>query len=350
MTRFAGLARFLAIFVCGLVSAPALACSCWGTTGIGTALTEAEIVVVGQVERRLDSSEEERPDFSRNGAIEPAYPNPIVVRVVRTLKGDVGDEIRISTDFMCYRSFDVEDMKPGETFVFPVSRTTESGLGLLPSCSHSALKLVDGELYTNELTAAGGRRLAHYMSLTMMRLLLPLGLLDTAVQIVLAAAVLLLAPVLITWRVRRRTASAGMAELPQGPAASLRSVNLRTAFAIGWLLLCAGICTFKGFSEGDPGSLVIGVSLGAAFAYAAAGAALQWRWTEGLVYGLALMCVVGSLALVYMVVAQYFEHRAQFEYVPTRQLVIFSLAVLSVIAIMIWCAGAVRRRFSSKAS
>ena len=348
MTKFARLPHLLAIFACGLVSAPALACSCWGTTGIGTALTEAEIVVVGRVERRLDTSE--RPDFSRNGAIELAYANPIVVKVVRTLKGDVGDEIQISTDIMCYRSFDLEDMKPGETFVFPVSRTVESGLGLLPSCSHSALKLVDGELYTNELTADGGRRLAHYMSLTMMRLLLPLGLLDTAVQIVLAAVVLLLSPVLITARVRRRSPSPGAAKLPPDPVAALRSVNLRTGFAIGWLLLCAGVCILVGFGDGDPASLVIGSCLGLPFAYAAVGAALRWRWTEGLVYGLTLMCVVGSLALVYKVVAEYLEHRATFEYVPARQLVILWVIVLAVIAIMIWCADAVRRRFSSKAN
>src|SRR3954468_14978010 len=138
------------------ISAPASACSCSGTTDIGTAMTRADIVVLGRVERRLgpDSSRDitRSPfDDSLESTVDVDYPAPVLVKVLTVLKGDAAGEISITTDFMCYRSFDIEDLKPGETFVFPIVEKTMSGLHVLPSCSHSAAKLVDGELYTNAL-------------------------------------------------------------------------------------------------------------------------------------------------------------------------------------------------------
>ncbi|HET9865411.1 MAG TPA: hypothetical protein VFP37_18390 [Steroidobacteraceae bacterium] len=324
----------------GISSAPAFACSCFGIMGIGTALTEAEIVVVGRVEGRSSTGMD---SGSTDGFI---YPDPIKVKVIKRLKGDVAGEIRITTDFMCYRSFSLEDFRVGETFVFPIAHTLRSGLHVLPGCSHSALKLMDGQLYTNDLVFGGGRRLNRYMSLTVLQLLLPIGVLDTRVQIALAGMLLLLLPMPITQRLRRRSAIATPARVLANPADSLRSVDVRTAVAIVWILLCAVICLAFVIANGDPMSLAFGGALTTACALAAAGLALRWRWTEGLSYGLVSLCIGACTVVTYWGLSEYLTLN---EHVDGKVFKPLLLILMTIVAMLLF-AAAVRRRFSPSAA
>ncbi|HEU4694783.1 MAG TPA: hypothetical protein VFS23_40730, partial [Vicinamibacterales bacterium] len=323
--------------ICALLTpVEALACSCFGITGIGTALTRAETVVVGRVERRLDRPDDlDHPDHPEMEIL--PYPAPIVVKVILVLKGEVAKEMRISTDFMCFRSFNLEDMKPGETFVFPISGTSKSVVGFLPSCSHSALKLLDGELYTNEFIAGGGRRLDHYMSLALLRFLLPLGVLSTTVQVLIAAGLTLVIPMLITRRIRRRSADPVAGNRPPDPIDTLRSLTLRSVLAVVWLLICSGFSIF--FVALDRQVWWMWVP-GTVFAFTAAGVALHWRWSEGLTYGLALLWIGACAFATYAIV-----HDMRLGYAPTEsgRLPIVMGAVLLSVGAMAWCADAVRR-------
>jgi hypothetical protein len=333
MTGFPRPAHLLALIAIGMTFMPvrALACSCWKTASIGTALTRAEIVVVGRVVRQLDSSAVETFE----------YQPPVVVKVIDALKGDVTDEILISTDFMCYRSFDLDDMKPGETFVFPISHTAKSGVHILPSCSHSALKLVDGQLFTSEFIPGGGRRLDHYMSLPLMRFLLPWRVLDAATQGVIAAVLTLVIPMLVTLRVRKGSANATPVDQPPSPIGSLRSLSVRSIFAIVWMLVCGGFSIFVSLKE----EVWLLWALGGVFAFTAAGVALRWRWSEGLSYGLALLWIGFCLLAAYAFLQ---EFNLGDDRIDARTVAIFSSVVLLNVAAMVWCADAVRRRFSIK--
>jgi hypothetical protein len=48
----------------------------------------------------------------------------------------------------------------------------------LPTCSHTALLLDGRELFTNELTAGGGRKLEYYMNLSPMTFFFAAGLMN----------------------------------------------------------------------------------------------------------------------------------------------------------------------------
>jgi hypothetical protein len=321
------------------VSAPALACTCLGTMDIGTAITLAETVVVGRVERRLDPDNwtnlrPPSPSEDNSIAVDVGYPAPLAVTVIEVLKGDAAGEIRITTDYMCYRSFDLEDIKPGETFVFPIFETAEPGLHILPSCSHSAAKLVDGMLYTNDFVRGGGRRLDPYMSLSVVRVLLPLGLLHRWGQYFAAGVLLMLIPIVITHRIRRRSVL--------DPVDSGRPLNLRSIAAILWMLVCAGFIAFIPILDRWLLPVVIGVALAVTFALAAAGFAFRWRWTEGISYGLALLWIGACIATIWFIFAEHLEYSEPIG----KSIGIFLLIVTLTIIAMLWYADTVRRRFS----
>jgi hypothetical protein len=329
---------FLSFTTLALLVAPApvLACSCSGIADIGTALSRAELVVVGRVERRLepDYSIESMPSPSGDGVgwsmrFDPA---PVAVKVVRALKGEATGEIRVTTDIMCYRSFNLEDFKPGDTFVFPIVEKTDSGLHVLPSCSHSAAKVVDGMLYTSEFVRGGGRQITPYLSLTAVRFLLPQGLLHKLGQYLAAGFIVLLVPTLITHRIRRRTMREAIG--------SARKINVRSVMAIMWMLLCGMLCIGLALLQIWP--LPIGITLAFACAIAAAGLAFKWRWSEGFSYGMSLLWISGAVAGTWWVLSEYFE---VFDGFP-KEMVIFVAVVALIITGMLWYADTVRRRFS----
>src|SRR5687768_1536175 len=143
-TESLGATGLTALVAMAFVFAPGTAegCSCWETADIGTVLTRSDIVVVGEIVRRVETREDFDDESSGLSAIPSLYDYPVVVKVVNALKGEVGKEILVSTDLMCFRSFNVDDFKVGESFVFPVDHKS-GGLHILPSCAHSALKLID---------------------------------------------------------------------------------------------------------------------------------------------------------------------------------------------------------------
>lgn len=338
MKRFMRELRFLIFPVLALLgtSPLALACSCWGTADIGTAMSRAEIVVVGRVERRLeaDYSPKSRPSPSGDG-IEWSFridDAPVAVTVLESLKGDVAGEIRVTTEVMCYRSFDLEDFSPGDTFVFPIYEQTDSELYVLPSCSHSAAKLVNGKLYTNEFVRGGGRELSPYLSLSAVRLLLPLGLLDKQTQYLVGAFVVLLTPILVTHLVRRRTL--------REPDDSARKINLRSAMAILWMLLCGTLCLALGWLQIWP--MTLGIPLASGCALAAAGLAFRWRWSEGFSYGMSLLWICGGAVGTWQTVSEGFQF---YESIPKELIIAMAIIGLTFVG-MLWYADTVRRRFS----
>jgi hypothetical protein len=197
-----------------LVPSASSACSCMGTGSIGSALTHSDAVIVGRLLRRAAG------DYSHASFA----PDALIFEIERTLKGDVSGPIYVPASAPCYRSFRTEDFNVGETYVLPLypvetagpeninevslepdSRTEPIGRWFnLPGCSHSALGLVDGALYTRELTSGGGRRSAYYMSLAIMEALLPLGLLDPLIALLYAIAASVLGVVLVVLRKRNR--------------------------------------------------------------------------------------------------------------------------------------------------
>jgi len=205
----------VAVLAC--TPAVSLACSCWGTQSIGNALTTADAVIVGKVERHMGS------DFT-SGHQRPAI---IQVEVVESLKGGIKGNIEIAKTMMCYQSFPEDDFQIGKSYVFPLERIDLANadqswelmidsdspvasykLFRLPVCSHNAL-WVDGQgLYTNELTSGGGRRLEYYMPLPLMKVLLPVGLLSVWGVLAFVGTALVVAFVLIRRR-RRKSVDGG---------------------------------------------------------------------------------------------------------------------------------------------
>jgi hypothetical protein len=166
---------FSALSLVGIDSA--LACSCDGIGSIEDSMARAEAVVLAQVKgRALEDS-----------FLSPMDGSPVVVEVVKALKGDVSGELYVTTLMMCSRSFDLEDLEVGQTYVLPMFRFDRTArdaiaerykpigkggstvdlarLFVLPSCAHSALALSEGKLYSNDQTA-GGRRLNFHSSLS----------------------------------------------------------------------------------------------------------------------------------------------------------------------------------------
>lgn len=195
----------------------AMACSCNGTASIGQALSNSEDVIVGRVLSTTPAT------FDG----ETSTPEGVEIEVVKALKGDLQGRIFVATMSMCYLTFDASHFKPGETYVLPLVPPYDWGGGAdaismlptpstepqgrwfeLPGCSHSALALIDGRLYTNE-AGRGGLHLVYYMSLTMLERLLPLGLLNripTGALVLFAVVV----PIAILWRRRSQERRARM--------------------------------------------------------------------------------------------------------------------------------------------
>lgn len=308
------------------------ACTCAGFGTIGDAFASAERVVLGRVEGRREIPAD------RADGIVSIFPDAVVVKVLKVLKGSAPDEVLISTEYMCYATFYVDGFKPGETYVFPIIQTNSRGVGVLPVCGHSALKLVDGQLYTNEPTG-DGNRLAPYMSLALARVLIPLGLLDPRGQFVFGSGVALLACLAITWVVRRQGVRGASAESRDGPVSSLKTLRWSGRFAVAWMLLSAGVCVLFGVNTWD----WLPWTLGILFAFAAAGIAVRWRWTEGLAYGLTLVGIGACAMLSYEAVKWFFASEEDIHY--DRIYYVLALAVVWVAA-TVWCAIAVKRRFS----
>jgi hypothetical protein len=196
--------RFEVVLLGMLLSAtPAvsLACSCAGMRSMEMALAMSDAVVVGRVERAGDS---------------------LVVAVIEPLKGGLAGRIEIATPMMCYQSFAAEDFKVGERYLFPLIEVDLADpanrfflsfgqipgeavgrLFTLPTCSHTALALVGEELYSNELTSDGGRRLEYYASLPPVKFLFWAGLFSIPRLMLLISMTLVLAISIVVWKKRR---------------------------------------------------------------------------------------------------------------------------------------------------
>jgi len=334
-----------ALLTASFVLAPdqALACTCEGIRDIGTALSRSQVVVVGEVVRREELNGYHYDRSPRADVVEVPYGPPIVVKVREVLQGEAGAEVRITSPLMCARSFDVEDFEIGGTYVFPVSSPSDRGLHLLPSCSESGLKLVDGDLYRQVWSQDGSHSLRRYMSLPALKLLLPVRVLDRRMQAFLAAATVLAGAVLITWRVRRRRSSASPVQMPVDFIAFIRSLRWRPGLATAWMLMCAGSCIVLAINKWDWMIFL----LGAVFAFAAAGIAARWRWSEGLSYGLSLFWIGFWLLELLEVLWWYFIQDSDFtrDYAFRRLLPRIVIALCAVLG-MAWCVHAVRRRFA----
>jgi hypothetical protein len=187
-----------------LASAPvaSFACSCMGTQSIGSAMESADAVVMGRV---LPSEATSGDSFA-----------PAKFEVLKTLKGDARGDIYVSTQSLCYQSFNAEDFKQGEIFVLPLTAASPAPAGgpppafdaawQLPGCSHNALLHKDGYLYTNELTADGGRVLDRYLSLPIFDFLFSMGAVNLPVTfsyLGIIGGIALAFALLRNWRLRR---------------------------------------------------------------------------------------------------------------------------------------------------
>jgi hypothetical protein len=201
--------------VLGAAPAASIACTCAGTQSIGNALTIADAVVVGRVKKHL------APDYSQD------HPRPgtVDVEVIDSLKGGITGNVEIAKTLACYQSFPEEDLEIGKSYVFPLTRidlaNPDDTVGLmigsgdrkipsykmfrLPVCSHNALLLKGQALYTNELTASGGRRLDYYLPLSLVKVLLPIGLLSAwGVTALIVVAIIVCVVGIAATRRRRR--------------------------------------------------------------------------------------------------------------------------------------------------
>ena len=213
-------ASFLIAAMLGGTPVASLACSCMGTQSIGSALTSADAVIVGKVTGHKDQ------DYS----YEHQRPAIINVEVVESLRGGSSGSVEIAKTLMCYQSIPEDDFEVGKTYVFPLEQidlanTDQTwGLGLmvgpdvpvqnhkmfrLPVCAHNALLLDSRGLYTSELTAGGGRGF-RYMTLPLLKVLLPVGLLSSWVILVLISIAVSMAVAIVVVRRRRRTAVHGV--------------------------------------------------------------------------------------------------------------------------------------------
>jgi len=312
--------RILGLLILFIASNRAQACTCAGIQGIGEALTRADAVIVARVLRQLPSNYE-RSDLM--------YRDPMAFQVTKSLKGNLSGEVAVSTLFMCYRSFDLDDFKPGETYVLPLFQEP-SGMFLLPSCSHSALKLQDGRLYKSEFVTGGGRRLEDYMSLRLMEFLLPLGVLSTTVQIAASAVLCLVVLTILPLRLRRSQ--------KVGPREAFAALTLRSKLAVGCLVACSAFALWFARRDANVGSGIAGM----AFMFAAAGVALRWRWAEGFTYAISLFVIAICVYFLSFGIRELVHPTPGFAVQPMSLIL-----PLAVIACTLWCADSVRRRFSA---
>jgi hypothetical protein len=189
-------------------STDSIACTCAGIQSIGEALRSADAVVVGRVRGHVGPNLElDVPDI---GAIN--------VEVLETVTGSVRGDIRIEKTLWCYRSFDEDDFEVGTSYVFPLQRSVSkrpSSAGdteaygkeiyRLPTCSHNALLMRGERLYTSE---DGARQLQYFMSLGVMKMLLPTGILSVWDELpyVLLTILLLYVAFIVLRRRRKRPA------------------------------------------------------------------------------------------------------------------------------------------------
>lgn len=150
-------------------------------------------------------------------------PAIIQVEVIETLKGDINENIEIVKTMWCYQSFPEDDLYVGSNYVFPLdqidSANATHGPGLvvgsdvsrssykmftLPTCSHNALLEKGPWLYTSERTPSGDPQIEYYMSLPMLKALLPIGLLWVREPPILLAVVGALVVAFVLIRRRRR--------------------------------------------------------------------------------------------------------------------------------------------------
>ena len=315
------------------------ACTCFGTASIGSAMTEAEVVVLGEALGKREPPTGLGLDgapFANADAI--AIPlGTVAFKVLETLKGSAAGEILVGTRFSCYQSFSVDDFDVGEKYVLALDRV-EAGMHMLPDCSHTALEVLDGKLYTNELTK-DGMRLERYMGLGLLELLLPTGLLHTRMQIIAGSILVLLTTIVLPARWRRRAAPDQSA--PVRPFDAMRSLRIRSITATAGMLLLSVMSVLCAIAWLDWSLWV----LAALFAVATVGLALRWTWTEGLAYGLMIIVVGACLVLLYDLL-EWQRAMASPELRAPRA----GLAVLlGIVAAAVWIADSVRRRFSPPA-
>jgi len=208
-------ALVLVAVVLSAVPSESISCTCNGTRSIGSALADSDAVIVGKVTRHI------APNYS------PDRPRPAIVdvEVVESLKGRVRANVEIAEAEMCYQSFPDRTLEIGKSYVFPLtsidladspdtwthiigSKVLSYKMFRLPVCSHNALLLDGQQLFTNELTFNGGRRLQYYMPLSLMKVLLPTGFLVVARTLVLVLSAAAAGAVIIVirkwWRMTRR--------------------------------------------------------------------------------------------------------------------------------------------------
>jgi hypothetical protein len=202
----------LILAVLGAIPATSIACTCSGTQSIGTALARSDTVIIGKIVSHV------APDFS----VEHPRPAIINVEVIDSLTGKIGGTVEIAKSLACYQSFPENDLRKGNSYVFPLQQIDLSNeneaagvmigseekiasykMFRLPTCSHNALLLDHLGLYTNELIPGGGRNLEYYMPLSVLKLLFALGLLS--VWSIPTAAAVLFALLVVVLIQRRKT-------------------------------------------------------------------------------------------------------------------------------------------------
>ena len=142
------------IAICGafLFGGPgaAMACSCFGTASIETAIARQplllEVTVLSRREYEYDG---------HHGVLD------VTVRVTRVLKGSLNRSTVIVQHSMCYASLYPGLMEVGHTYVIPVDETPDGHMEMA-HCAHSGFELAEGNLYTFEQTVLEKRRLQFY--------------------------------------------------------------------------------------------------------------------------------------------------------------------------------------------
>ena len=119
---------------------------------------------------------------------------------------------------------------------------------------------------------------------------------------------------------------------------ALRTLGWEGAFAVVWMLLVAGVCIAAGSSGPDWTGLVPGLL----FALAAVGIAFRLRWSEATSYGLAAV-FVGMCVFVVSDSLDFTNLGAD-----STALIGFFGTFSILIALMLCCAAAVRRRFGDR--
>ena len=138
--------RFLLCATLVALSGPVLACSCWGTASIETTIATQPLLVEGRV-----------VSLEEAGA---------TLHVTRVLKGSVPSNTIKIQDSGCYQSLSTSMMELGATYILPLPQEADglyefqasNGRHVMAGCAESALKLLDGKLYTFEQTEGVERR------------------------------------------------------------------------------------------------------------------------------------------------------------------------------------------------